>query len=234
MMSAHARDADPGVPVPDVMTRDFGAFTLHERIGRGGMADVFRGVQRSLDRQVVVKILHPHLTSDAEMVARFEREAQAAAKLRHENIVQIIDSGRFEDVPYIAMEFVAGLDLRHWCAAHGTPPLEIALLVLRDVCLGLELAHAHGIVHRDIKPANLMLTPDGVVKIMDFGLAHTETDITRTVAGAVLGTPAYMSPEQAAGVKVGPRTDVFSLGVIAYELLGGRRGSSGCGRTSTA
>ena len=122
------------------------------------------------------------------------------------------------------MEFVPGVDLRHWVAAHGQPPFEIALLVLRDVCLGLELAHAQGIVHRDIKPANLMLTPEGVVKIMDFGLARTETDTTfRTMAGSVLGTPAYMSPEQAAGVKVGPRTDVFSLGVIAYELLGGRR-----------
>jgi serine/threonine protein kinase len=206
------------------MKKDFGAFELHEKIGSGGMASVYRGIQKSLDRQVVLKILYPHLAEDEKLVARFEREARAAALMRHENIVQVIDCGRHEDVAYIAMEYVDGLDLRKWLDAHGPPPLEMGLLILRDVCRGLEHAHAHRIVHRDIKPANLMLTPDGTVKIMDFGLARRgEESTTMTQAGTVLGTAAYMSPEQATGEIVDERSDVFSTGIVGYELLGGRR-----------
>jgi serine/threonine protein kinase len=206
------------------MKKDFGAFELHERIGSGGMASVYLGVQKSLDRKVVLKILHPHLAEDEKLVQRFEREARAAAMLRHENIVQMIDCGRHEDVFYIAMEFVAGKDLKQLMEESGQPPLEVALQLLRDVCSGLEHAHAHHIIHRDIKPANIMLTLDGTVKIMDFGLARRSEDSTAvTVVGAVLGTPAYMSPEQATGEPVDERSDIFSAGVVGYELLGGKR-----------
>ena len=169
------------------MKKDFGPFELHEKIGSGGMASVYRGVQKSLDRKVVLKVLYPHLAEDEKLVARFEREAHAAAMLRHEHIVQVIDCGRFEDVSYIAMEFVEGMDLKKWMEAHGTPPLEMSLLLLRDLCAGLEHAHQHRIVHRDIKPANLMFTPDGMLKIMDFGLARKGEDSTAvTVVGSVL------------------------------------------------
>ncbi len=210
------------------MKKDFGAFELHEKIGSGGMASVYRGVQKSLDRRVVLKVLYPHLAEDEKLVQRFEREARAAAMLRHENIVQVIDCGRHEDVSYIAMEFVEGMDLKKWTDAHGTPPLEMAVLLLRDLCSGLEHAHQHRIVHRDIKPANLMLTPDGMLKIMDFGLARKGEDSTAvTVVGSVLGTPAYMSPEQATGETVDERSDIFSSGVVGYELLGGQRPFSG-------
>jgi serine/threonine-protein kinase len=206
------------------MKKDFGAFELHEKIGSGGMASVYLGVQKSLDRKVVLKILYPHLAEDEKLVQRFEREARAAAMLRHPNIVQVIDCGRFEDVAYIAMEFVEGLDLKKWVEQFGTPPLEVALLLVSDICAGIEHAHQARIVHRDIKPANIMLTPGGIVKIMDFGLARKGEDSTQmTVAGSVLGTPAYMSPEQATGETVDERSDIFSAGVVAYELLGGTR-----------
>ena len=206
------------------MKKDFGAFEVHEKIGAGGMAGVYIGRQKSLDRKVVLKILYPHLAEDEKLVVRFEREARAAALLRHENIVQIIDCGRFDDVAYIAMEFVEGMDLKEWTAAHGAPPVEMGLLILRDLFAGLEHAHAHRIVHRDIKPANLMLTPDGVIKVMDFGLARRDEDSTGlTVVGSVMGTPAYMSPEQATGEAVDERSDIFSAGVVAYELLGGAK-----------
>ena len=206
------------------LKKDFGPFELHEKIGSGGMASVYLGVQKSLDRPVVLKVLYPHLAEDEKLVTRFEREARAAAFLRHENIVQVIDCGRHDELSYIAMEFVEGLNLKQWIETYGTPPLEMALLMMRDICRGIEHAHHHRVVHRDIKPANIMLTPDGTIKIMDFGLARRGEDSTAvTVVGSVLGTPAYMSPEQATGEQVDERADIFSAGVVGYELLGGQR-----------
>ncbi len=207
------------------MNKDFGAFEIKEKIGAGGMASVYLAVQKSLQRPVVLKVLYPHLAEDEKLVQRFEREARAAAMMRHENIIQVIDCGRHDDVAYICMEFVEGLDLKKWLEAHGSPPIEMALLMIRDLCRGLEHAHGHRIIHRDIKPANIMLTPDGTIKIMDFGLARSggETSTQMTMVGSVLGTPAYMSPEQATGEVVDERSDIFSTGVVAYELLGGQR-----------
>ncbi len=204
--------------------KDFGPFELHERIGSGGMGSVYRAVQKSLKRDVVLKILHPHLADDDNLVIRFEREAHAAAQLRHPNICQVIDSSRHMGVPYIAMEYIAGDDLEKWFKRHkAPPPLEIALLILREVCRGLEHAHAAGVIHRDIKPANIMLTKDGAVKIMDFGLARVASEtIAMTQAGSVLGTPRYMSPEQASGENVDARSDIFSTGVLGFELLSGQ------------
>src|SRR5690348_15129630 len=211
------------------MNKDFGGFELKEKIGSGGMASVYLAVQKSLQRPVVLKILYPHLAEDEKLVQRFEREARAAAMMRHENIIQVIDCGRYEDVAYIAMEFVEGMDLKKWLETHGNPPIEMAMLMMRDLCRGLEHAHGHRIVHRDIKPANIMLTPDGTIKLMDFGLARSgsETSTQMTMVGSVLGTPAYMSPEQATGEVVDERSDIFSAGVVAYELLGGQRPFSG-------
>ena len=210
------------------MNKEFGGFQIEQKIGSGGMASVYVALQKSLQRRVVLKVLYPHLAEDEKLVQRFEREARAAAMMRHENIIQVIDCGRLDDVVFIAMEFVEGSDLKKWLDAHGTPPLEMALLMLHDLCRGLEHAHGHRIVHRDIKPANLMLTPDGTIKIMDFGLARSGADATQmTVVGSVMGTPAYMSPEQATGEVVDERADIFSTGVVAYELLGGQRPFAG-------
>jgi serine/threonine-protein kinase len=201
-----------------------GGFRISEKIGSGGMATVYKAVQLSLDRVVVLKILHAHLAEDESLVARFDGEAKKAAYLRHENIVQIFDSGRIGGVAFIAMELVEGMDLRHLMDQSRPIPEEIVVLLLRDVAAGLEHAHGRCLVHRDIKPANLMLTSDGQVKIMDFGLARRDEDPSNmTVTGTVMGTPAYMSPEQAEGKEVGVESDLFSLGVVGYELLAGRR-----------
>jgi serine/threonine-protein kinase len=195
------------------MKQDFGPFELHEKIGGGGMASVYRGMQKALDRTVVLKVLYPHLAEDEKFVARFEREARNAANLKHENIVGVIDYGKHEGLHFIAMEFVEGLDLKRWMEKYGPPPIEMAMLIIRDICRGLEHAHQKTVVHRDIKPANVMLTPDGAVKIMDFGLARRgEETTTVTVDGSVLGTPAYMSPEQAEGKKVDKSSDIFWRG----------------------
>ena len=207
------------------MDKDFGAYEVRERIGKGGMAWVYLAHQKNLDRPVALKILFPHLAEDEKLVARFQLEAKAAAQLRHENLCQVYDFGRQGEQIYIAMEYVEGKNLREWIDEHGTPPLEIALLVLRDLCRGLEHAHRRNIIHRDIKPSNVMFTPEGVLKLMDFGLARRAEDTTGiTMVGAMLGTPAYMSPEQARGEKLDrATTDIFSFGIVCYELLGGTR-----------
>ncbi len=203
---------------------ELGGFERREKIGSGGMATVHLALQKALDRLVVLKIMHPHLAENESLVTRFMREARAAAALKHPNIVQVIDCGQKGAKFYIAMEFVEGRDLSQILEAHGTPPLEVAILLLRDICRGLEHAHERGFVHRDIKPSNFMLPSEGVVKIMDFGLARQVEDVaTVTAAGSVLGTPAYMSPEQAKGEAVDARTDIFSLGIVGYELFSGNR-----------
>lgn len=205
--------------------REVGGFVLDRKLGSGGMATVYLAIQRSLNRPVVVKLLHPHLAEDEALVARFEREARAAAQLKHENIVQVIDFGRSGAESFMAMELVEGKDLRQILDRAGPPPVGVAALLLRDVARGLEHAHGERIIHRDIKPANLMLTTGGTLKIMDFGLARLADDAAAgmTATGSILGTPAYMSPEQAEGRQVDERTDLFSLGVVGYELVGGCR-----------
>lgn len=206
------------------MTQDFGGYEIVKKIGVGGMATVYTALQKSLNRTVVLKTMHEHLQEDKTFVARFEREAKAAATMSHENIVQIIDYGQTDDVWYIAMEYVGGWDLKKWIEQNGTPPVEIATLILYDLCAGLHHAHEHHIIHRDIKPANIMLAPTGVPKIADFGLAkQTQESTVLTVHDAMIGTIPYMSPEHATGQHVDERSDIFSLGVVAYELFGGRR-----------
>lgn len=205
-----------------------GSFRIGERLGAGAMGTVYRAVQTTLGRPVVVKMLHPHLAADDDLIARFEREARHAAHLQHPNTVQVIEFGQTGDDRYLVMEYVEGMDLKDVLKIQGAFPIAIALLILRDISRGLEAAHSREIVHRDIKPANLMLTRQGVAKVMDFGLAReTAESSTLTAAGAVMGSPAYMSPEQARGESVDPRTDIFSTGLVAYELLAGHRAFPG-------
>ncbi|MCA9729707.1 MAG: protein kinase, partial [Candidatus Eisenbacteria bacterium] len=203
-------------------------FQITERLGAGAMGTVYRAVQSSLGRVVVIKTLHPHLAADEDLIARFEREARHAAHLQHQNTVQVIEFGREGEVHYIAMEYVEGMDLKELLHLSGPFPIAVTTLVLRDVCRGLEAAHARDIVHRDIKPANLMITSRGVVKVMDFGLAReTAESSTLTAAGSVMGSPAYMSPEQARGESVLQASDIFSAGLVGFELLTGTRAFGG-------
>ena len=200
-----------------------GRYRLGERIGTGGMADVRKGVDVRLGREVAVKVLRADLARDPSFQARFRREAQAAASLNAASIVSVYDTG--EDphgVPYIVMEFVAGRTLRDVVHEEGRLLPQRALELTADICAALEVAHGAGIVHRDIKPANVMLTPSGQVKVMDFGIARAATDTTgATQTAAVIGTAAYLSPEQARGDHVDARSDLYSTGCLLFELVSG-------------
>lgn len=208
-------------------------YEIGEVIGRGGMAEVHEARDLRLGRRVAIKILRPDLAKDSTFQARFRREAQSAASLNHPNIVAVYDTG--EDtlidengnavvVPYIVMEYVDGMTLRQLLASGRRLLPERALEITGGVLSALDYAHRHGIVHRDIKPANVMLTRTGEVKVMDFGIARAlnDTGTTMTSAQAVMGTAQYLSPEQARGEVVDARSDLYSTGVVLYELLTGR------------
>ncbi len=199
-------------------------FKVLQTVASGGTAVLYKAIQVSLDRVVAVKRLHPHLTTDENFTRRFVLEAKAAASLDHENIVRVIDFG-VEDGSYqMVMEFVEGESLKEVLERWRPVNFDLALAMVHQTCRGLEHAHSKGIVHRDIKPGNVMLTKGGTVKITDFGLAKlTQGSTVNTAADSILGTPLYMSPEQAFGESVDQRSDLFSLGTVLYELLTGRQ-----------
>jgi serine/threonine-protein kinase len=186
------------------------------------MAVVYRAWDRLLEREVAVKVLHPHLASHPESRARLEREAQAVAKLRHPNILEIYDySGPASTQSFLVTELIRGTTLKGLLAERPLPYVELGVLVLAEVAAALEHAHAHGVLHRDVKPENVMIRSDGVVKLTDFGIAQLADKESMTVTGQLLGSPAYMSPEHVEGQPLDARTDVFAVGVLAYQLATG-------------
>lgn len=196
-------------------------YRVTEKIGSGGMAEVYKAVDGVLGRTVAVKVLHPRYASDPGFVARFRQEAQAAANLSHPAIVNIYDWGRDDETYYIVMEYVPGTDLKAVVERQGAIDPMKAAEYAAQVCSALAVAHGYDIIHRDIKPHNIVLAPDGSVKVMDFGIARAgNTTLTQT--GSVLGTAHYVSPEQAQGRPLGPASDLYSLGVVLYELTTGR------------
>lgn len=201
--------------------RVVGRYEILQLLGRGGMARVHLARQADIDRYVALKELSDFHSGDPTMARRFLLESRVGSALMHPNVVTVFDYFQHDGVPFIAMEYVQGGSLRRW-AGHMTPPQVFG--ALEGVLAGLAHAQAHGVVHRDLKPENLLVTTDGRVKIADFGIAkaalHTDTKLTRT--GAAVGTPTYMSPEQAMAAEVGPWTDMYAVGVIAYELVTGR------------
>ena len=206
-----------------------GRYELHRRLGRGGMADVFLARDQLLDRPVAVKVLFPEFASDPNFVARFRREAQAAANLNHPNIVAVYDWGEGDgesgSTYFIVMEYVEGRTLAEIVKAEGPLHPDRAADVGADVAAALGFAHKNGVLHRDIKPGNVLVTPNGTVKVADWGIgralgAGVEENLTQT--GAVMGTATYFSPEQAQGLELDPRSDLYSLGVVLYELVTGR------------
>ena len=197
-------------------------YEIDSLLGQGGMARVFRGTDRVLDRTVAIKVLSPQFADDDQFVARFRREAQAAAGLNHPNIVSVYDTGDQGDVHFIVMEYVEGRTLRDVIRSEGPLLPERAAEIGEAVARALSPAHQAGLVHRDIKPGNIMLTRDGEVKVMDFGIARTSTGDTLTQTAAVLGTASYLSPEQAQGHSVDTRSDLYSLGCVLFEMLTGR------------
>jgi len=198
-------------------------YRVIELIGSGGMANIYKAIQLSLDRPVALKIMHQHLSMNEGFVARFEMEAKQAAQLHHENIVSIIDYGQENGDYYIAMEYIDGKNLKQLLERQNRLPLEISLLICHQVAEGLKYAHSQNLIHRDIKPANIILSNDGRVMITDFGIAKGDADLSITATGQMIGSPAYMSPEQAAGRLIDHRSDVFSLGIILYETIAGEK-----------
>jgi coenzyme F420-reducing hydrogenase gamma subunit len=197
-------------------------YTIVAPIGSGSMGTISRGVQRSLDRTVAIKQIHPHFSHNKDFMGRFEREAKASANLKHVNVLDIIDFITDDDgSTYIVMELIDGPTLADLMRPPARLPLDVALSVVLQMLAGLEHAHNNGIVHRDVKPANVMLTRAGVVKIADFGIAQVSRLPTLTAVGEVFGTPYYMSPEQAMGRPLDHRSDLFSVGISVYEMVTG-------------
>jgi serine/threonine protein kinase len=198
-------------------------FEINQLIGSGGMANIYKAMQLSLERPIALKVLHRHLTLNENFITRFEKEAKRAAVLHHENIVAIIDYGCQDGEYFIAMEYIEGQNLKQMMTRMNRLPLEVALLIGREMANGLKYAHGFGLIHRDIKPANIMLSSDGRVMITDFGIAKGHQDMSITDTGQMIGSPAYMSPEQAAGRPIDHRCDLFSLGIVLYEIITGEK-----------
>lgn len=199
-----------------------GRYEILDRISEGGMATVFRARRLADDQVVALKVLREQFASDVEFVERFQREARAVRELSHPHMVRVYDSGRDGAVHFIAMEYVEGENLKEDIRRHGRLAPDRAVEIAAQVLDALEYAHAHGIVHRDIKPQNILLTRDGGVKVTDFGIARAMSSATITQTGTVLGSVQYLSPEQARGAPVERATDLYSLGVVLYEMVTGR------------
>ncbi len=211
---------------PPSQRQRLGRYTVIRELGRGSMSVVYLGKDPTIQRFVALKTVRFDDAGDpselVEIKRRFFREVQSAGLLSHPNIVTIFDAGDEEDLGYIAMEVLEGITLKDWCRKENLQPIKQVLELASKVAEALDHAHSHGVVHRDIKPANIMFTKDGIAKITDFSIARITTS-TKTKTDAILGTPSYMSPEQIAGEKVDGRSDLFSLGVVMFELLTGER-----------
>ena len=219
---------DPVITVEDLSGRVIGPYKILERIGAGGMGVVYQARDTQLDRTVAIKVLPADRMADADRKRRFIQEAKAASALNHPNIVTIHTITREGGADCIVMEYVTGKTLRESIPKEGLP-LKEALRIAIEIADAMAVAHAAGIVHRDLKPSNVMLTESGRVKVLDFGLAklveagETLETLPRAMTGQVVGTPAYMSPEQAQGLKVDARSDIFAFGCVFYEMVTGRR-----------
>jgi serine/threonine-protein kinase len=213
-----------------------GRYRLERRLGVGGMSTVQLAFDTRLERYVAVKLLAEHLAADDGFVQRFRREALAAARLVHPNVVQVYDFGT-DDAShrqFIAMEYVEGHSGAELLREHGRLSAKEVVELCAQACRGLDYAHRNGVIHRDIKPGNLLRNPEGIVKIADFGIAKAADDSDITRVGSVIGTAAYLAPEQARGEPAGPPSDLYALGVVAYQLVSGRLPYQGASLTDLA
>jgi serine/threonine-protein kinase len=202
-----------------------GRYKIEAQLGQGGMSTVYKATDPNLQRTVAVKLIHSHLSNDAEFIRRFELEASAVAQLRHSNIVQVYDFNHDDNLYYMVLEYVPGETLQNRLEtlnkAGQRLPIEEAVKIIANTCEAVGFAHEQGMIHRDLKPANVMLNSRGQPILMDFGVAKMLGGIQHTATGAIIGTAKYMSPEQARGDRPDERTDLYSLGVMLYEMLTG-------------
>src|SRR4051812_37615146 len=197
-----------------------GRYRITRKLGAGGMALVYLAEDQELGRRVAIKILNDRHAHDEQFVERFRREAKNAAALSHPNIVSIYDRGEAEGTYYIAMEYLEGRTLKELILTRGPSPIHVAIDYARQILAAVGFAHRNGIVHRDIKPHNALVGPDGRVKVTDFGIARSGTS-QMTEVGSIIGTAQYLSPEQARGAPVDARSDLYSVGIVLYEMLTG-------------
>jgi serine/threonine-protein kinase len=217
----------PGGPMPEAGSVVNGRYEILESVGKGGMGVVFRAQDRELDEVVALKVLRAEaLEEDASLVGRFKQELKLARRITHRNVLRTHDFGEWSGTPYISMEYLEGVTLKDLVRSKGALPLGVGLRIAKQACAGLEAAHVQGVVHRDIKPQNMLILPEtGDLKIMDFGIARVseveraDSDASLTMAGTVMGTPDYMSPEQASGTPADFRSDIYSLGVVFFEMF---------------
>jgi eukaryotic-like serine/threonine-protein kinase len=198
-----------------------GRYRLESKLGSGGMSTVYLALDEVLDRPVAIKLLHRHISEEADQLERFRREARAAARLSHPNLVGVIDAGEDDGRPYIVFEYVEGRTLKRRIQEEGSLPVDEAVAYAIEIGRGLTAAHARKLVHRDVKPQNVLIDPDGRAKVTDFGIARSLEAKGLTATGRVVGTTDYVSPEQAMGEDVDERSDAYSLGVVLYEMLTG-------------
>jgi hypothetical protein len=215
--------------------RQIGRYRILEQLGSGGMSVVYKGLDTALDREVAVKVLHPHLAGKDESRRRLAREARAVARLHHPNILEVFDfSAADAQNAYIVTEYIRGRTLRQYLGEGGMEPPELAAMIVHELAAALAHAHEEGVIHRDLKPENVMVREDGVLKLMDFGIAKLlETEERMTVTGALVGSPAHMAPEIIEGLEAGPEADVFSLGIMLYAFVTGRLPFSAPNTTAT-
>src|ERR671936_2394712 len=198
-----------------------GRYRIVRKLGAGGMADVYLAEDQELGRPVAIKILNDRHAADDQFIERFRREAKNAAGLSHPNIVSIYDRGEAEGTYYIAMEYLDGRSVKELIVSRGPAPVKVAIDYTRQILGALRFAHRHGIVHRDIKPHNVLVDPEGRLKVTDFGIARSGAS-QMTEVGSIIGTAQYLSPEQAKGAPVDQRSDLYSVGIVLYEMLTGK------------
>lgn len=212
--------------VSTLIGKELGKYRITERIGRGGMAEVYLGMHTLLDRPVAIKVLHGYLTEDISFIERFKREAKSVANLRHPNIVQVYDFDVYEDMLFMVMEYIDGTNLHERLVALDNEgkrlPIKQVGSIINDVASALDYAHSQGMLHRDVKPSNILIDKRGKAYLTDFGIARILSDHKLTATGTMLGTPAYMSPEQGRGDELTEESDIYSLGIVAFEMLTGQ------------
>jgi serine/threonine-protein kinase len=203
----------------DKIPDSIGNYKILGRLGKGGMGDIYKAIQNPLNRIVALKVLPPHFVRDEEFAKRFEIEARAISLLQHQNIVSIYEYGEEDGYRFFAMQFVDGMDLSQLIEGHREVPIKTVIDLSRQICRGLLYAHNHSVIHRDIKPQNILIDRNKVAKLSDFGIAKIYSGTNITMTGFTLGTPEYMSPEQALGKRIDHQTDIYSLGIVIYEML---------------